>query len=153
MAILAVPEQQLHDSDINPVFEEPGRIGVAKTMRRHRTDAGGLGDERKRAVEGAPPDRVVSGPIGEQPSRVLMKLPKAPQAPEHRIRQWDQALLVALADNCEEVLATVYCRNFQAHRLAGSQTAGVHEREAGPMDRVCGQGEQLAHLGIGNRMG
>ena len=91
--------------------------------------------------------------LGEQPSRVLMKLPKAPQAPEHRIRQWHQALLVALADNCEEVLATVYCRNFQAHRLAGSQTAGVHEREAGPMDRVCGQGEQLAHLGIGNRMG
>jgi hypothetical protein len=44
-------------------------------------------------------------------------------------------------------------RYLKAHRLAGSQTAGVHEREAGPVNRVCGQGEQLADLGIGNRMG
>ena len=89
-------------------------------MKCHRTDAGGLGDGREGAVEGAPPDRVISSPIGEEPAWVLVKLPKPPQAPQHRVREWNQPLLVALADDCEEVTAAVDCRDLQAHRLAGS---------------------------------
>lgn len=117
---LAVPEQQLDNADINTVFEKPGRIGVSKTMKCHRTDAGCLGDGRKGPIEGAAPDRVISGPIGEQPARVFVTLPKSPQAPEHRVREWNQPLFVAFANDGEEVIAAVYCRNLKAYRLAGS---------------------------------
>jgi hypothetical protein len=104
---LAVPDQQLDNPDINPVFEEPGRIGVSKVMKCDRADAGGLGDGREGPVEGAAADRVISGPIGEQPARLFMKLPKPPQAPEHRLRDWNQPPLVAPADDGEEVIAAV----------------------------------------------
>jgi hypothetical protein len=150
---LAVTEQELDNSDINPVFEEPSRIGVSKTMERHRTNTGRLGDGRKSAVEGASSDRVVSGPIGKYPASVSVKLPKPPQTPEHRVRKWDDTLLIALADDCEEVFAAVNCRDLKTHRLTGSQAARIHEREAGLVNRICCEGEQLTGLGVGKRMG
>ncbi len=65
-----------------------------------------------------------------------MAPPQAAQLVQKGCRQRHQTLLVALADDAQQIAGAVDRADLQGRGLADPQTAGIHEREAGLVVRV-----------------
>src|SRR3954462_7896264 len=74
--------------------------------------------------------------------------PEAAQLAQQRRRQRHQALLVALADDAQKLIGGVDGAYFQGGGLADPQAAGIHEGEAGLVDRVADPAQELTDLRI-----
>jgi hypothetical protein len=142
-----VAEQDLNDTDVDAVLDQPGRVGVSQAMRGYpaldagRGDSGGEGIRQHALVDGC-----ITVPVGEQPARVAMGPPQIAQRIENRLWQRCQPLLVALADDAQHVVGPVDGADLQRGGLADAQAARIHDGEACLMDRVVDGAEQKPDL-------
>jgi len=149
----AVPEQDLHHSEIDIAFKKPGRVAVPETMQRCTGDAGLTRSEREGTTEGASTDRPVTGLVGEEPTRVPVGLPELAQLLQNWLGQRDDPLFVALADNTQVTIDAVDRWDLERGSFSGSQPAGVDEGCAGPIDGVPQAWKEIADLGVAEGIG
>ena len=91
--------------------------------------------------------------IGEEPAWIAVGLPKRPQVVQDRSRQGHEPLPVALADDAEPEIGAVDGADFQGRGLADAQAAGVHEGEAGLVNRAPHAAQQRADLLVRQDLG
>ena len=121
-------KQDLYDTDVDTVLDQPCRVGVAQAMRGYPALNTGCGNGGGEGVgQHTLVDRRITVSIGEQPAGVVMGLPEAAQRVEHRLWQRRQSLLVALADDAQYLVGTIYDANFQRGGLADAQAARIHD--------------------------
>lgn len=114
-----VPEQNLHDPGVDAALQEPRGIAMPQRMRREAfRDAGFADCCPKRAPQRVAADWPVAVPVGAQPSRVTMHLPKAAQLVEDRLRQRHSPFLVALANDADQPVGAIDCGHFECRSLA-----------------------------------
>jgi len=97
--------------------------------------------------------RVCAEMIGEQPAWIAVGLPKGSQVVQDRLWQRHEPLPVALADNAKPEIGAVYSADFQGRGLAYAQAAGVHQGEAGLVNRVPHAAEQRSDLLVRENLG
>lgn len=73
----------------------------------------------------------------------------APQRIEHRLGQWHQPLLIALADDAQYLVGPVDGADLQRGGLAHAQAAGMHDGKASLVSRVADCAEPAANLVLG----
>jgi hypothetical protein len=132
----AVTKEDLHNSEVDTAFNEPGRVAVSKAMWRDAGDASFTCRDREGTAERTPSDRPVAGFVGKEPSWVLMGLPELAQLVENWSGQRDDPLFVALADDAQLTIDTIDSANLKGGSFSGPQTAGVDDGAAGFVDRV-----------------
>ena len=148
-----VAEQDLHDTDVDTVLDQPCRVGVAQAMRGYPALDTGRGNGGSEGIgQHTLVDRRITVSIGEQPAGVVMGLPEAAQRVEHRLRQRRQPLLVALADDAQHVVGPVNGANFQRGGLADAQAARIHNGETRLVNRVADAAEQEPNLIVRQRV-
>ena len=91
--------------------------------------------------------------IGEEPAWIAVGLPKRPQVVQDRSRQGHEPLPVALADDAEPEIGAVDGADFQGRGLADAQAAGVHQGEAGLVNRAPHAAQQRADLLVRQDLG
>src|SRR5271169_4230563 len=111
------------------------------TANACRGGSGGEGIRQYAFVE-----RRVPVPVGEQPAAIVMGHPQAAQLVQDWARERHQPLLVALADDAQNLVGPVNGADLQRGGLADAQTARIHDSEARLMDRVEDAAEQLPDL-------
>ena len=124
-----VTEQDLDYPGIDTVLHQPGGIAVAQNVgRRVVLGEAGL---RHRLGEGAEQhagaEVVAAALVGEEPPGMVMAGPERPQALVDRLRQRDQALLVALADDPQHHAGAIDLADLEGRGLGDPQTAGGHQ--------------------------
>ena len=108
-------EQDLHDAEVNALFEQAGGKAVAERMAGERVaeqalltcNANRLADRVVRNVTRC----VISS--REDPLLATMQLPSLPQHLKSRFAQWNDAFLVPLADNPQQHLLGVDRRDWK----------------------------------------
>ncbi len=78
-----------------------------------------------------------------------MNLPDFSKHVENRFSQWESSFLVSLPNDAENHLLGVDCGDRQGDSLADSQSVGVDDRKAGPIDGLLQCRDQAAAVPIG----
>lgn len=149
-----VAEQDLDDPGIDAVLHQPGRITVPQHMRRrpaggeaHRGDRGA-----ERAEQDAGGDRLGADAIGKEEPGVAVHAPEGAQVLVDWLRQRNQPLLVAFADDAQDHPRAVNRGDFESDCLRDAQATRIHQREAALVDRVRYAAKEPADLIIGQRL-
>lgn len=113
-------EQNLYNSEVDTAFDEPGGVAVPKAMECGPSDAGLACRNRQGAAERPASDRPIAGLVGKQPARVPVGLPERAQVVQNWLRQRDDPLFVALADNPQLTIDPVDGANLERGCLSGT---------------------------------
>jgi hypothetical protein len=149
----AVSEQDLHQSEIDVAFEKPGRIAVPKTVQGAAGKAGLTCGDAKGPTECTATDRPGTGLIGKKPTPVPVCRPELAQVLQNRPGEWNDPLLVALADDPQLTVDAVDGTDLKRRRLSRPQAACVDDSAAGSIDRVPQPRQERADLGIAEGVG
>ena len=149
-----VAKQNLYDPRIHASFEQSRRIavaqGVGRDLPRDSSRASGVLES---AAQHLLVGRVGTQMIGKEPARIAMSLPERPQVIQDRSRQWHKPLSIALADDAKLKIGAVDGADFQGRGFAYAQAAGVHEGEAGLVNRVPHAAQQRPDLLVRQDLG
>ncbi len=150
-------EKRLDDAGVDPLLEEPGRIGVTQRMWRRAATAGeigrldGLGEGAGQDMGG---DGTGSPAIGEEPAPipVVLGLPHPPQAFVHLLGHRHDPFLVALADDAQDAAGFVDGGDGKSSGLADPQAAAIDQAETAAVYRIADRGENAPNFGVGKRL-
>lgn len=142
-------QQDLHETDVNTLFQELGREAVTKRMR---CEAVAEMARLPCAVEG-PASRLAGKrsdafAVGEKPLAAAMDFPDLTQHGQGRLAQRQGTLFIAFADDPQEHPLGVDGGDGQCNRFADPQTAGVDQGETAAVDGLVERGDQAAAVGI-----
>jgi len=147
-------QQDLHEAEVNALFQESGRKAVAKGVGRERVreaarracpvegQAGGVTGQMEGAVA-----------VGEEPLGIAMGLPDLAKHAEGGLGQGQGALLVAFADHPQEHLLGIDGGDGQFDGFAEPQAAGVDQGETAAADRLADRGDQAAAVLVASNVG
>ena len=149
-----VTEQDLYDPRIHASFEQSRRIAVAQGVGRDPpSDSSRAGGVLESAAQHLLVGRVGTQMIGKEPARIAMSSPERSQVIQDRSRQWHKPLSIALADDAKLKIGAVDGADFQGRGFAYAQAAGVHEGEAGLVNRVSHAAQQRPDLFVRQDLG
>jgi len=147
-------EQDLHQADVDALFQEFGGETVAQ---RVRCEAVAEIARIPCAVEG--PARHSTGQmigavaVGEDPRPAAVDLPDLTQHGQGRFGEGQGSFFVAFADDPQEHPLGVDGRDGQRQGLADAQAAGVDQRETAAVDRQPDGGDQAAAVLVASNVG
>ena len=107
-------QQDLHNTNINAMLDQPRRITVSQCVRRKILgDAATRGRRGERGRQYRSADRSGALAVGKQPATVVMCLPEVAELIENGLRQWHEPFLVAFADDAQHHVSPANSTNFQ----------------------------------------
>ncbi len=149
-----MPQQDLHEADVDALLQESGRKAVAKRVGGEAVIETA---RRPGAVEGPPGRPTGKRPgafsVGEEPGPAAMDLPDLAKHGEERFGQGQGSLFVAFADDPQEHLLGVDGGDGQGDGFADPQTAGVGQGETAAVDRLMDRGDQAAAVRVASNVG
>ena len=149
-----MPEQHLHDAEVDALLQESGGKAVAK---RVRSEVVIIAASRPGRVEGLAGrlsgKRSGALAVGEEPLGAATDLPDLAQHGQGRLGQGQGSFFVAFADDPQEHPLGVDRRDGQCDCFADPQTAGVDQGETATVDRLLDRGDQAAAVRIASDVG
>ncbi len=140
-----MPQQDLHEANVDTLFQEPGGKAVAKR--------GGCEVVIETARRPGPVEGLSGRPAGkrtgafsvdEELRGAAMDLPHLTENGERRFGQGQDSLFVAFADDPQEHLLGVDGGDGQGDGFTDPQAAGVDQGETAAVDRSSDRGDQAA---------
>ena len=149
-----MPEQHLHDADVDALLQEPGRKAVAKRVRSEVVIETASRPRRVEGLAGRAPGKVTGAlAVGEEPLGAAMDLPDLAEHGEGWLAQGQGSLFIAFADDPQEHLLRVDGGDGQCDSFADPKTAGVDKGEAAAVDGLVDRGDQAAAVLVASNVG
>ena len=149
-----MPQQDLHEADVDTPLQEPGRKAVAKRV--------GYEAAIKTARRPGPLEHLLGRPAGkrtgafsvdEEPRGAAMDLPHRAEYGECRFGERQGSLFIAFADDPQKQQLRIDGGKRQSNGFADPQAAGVGQGKTAAVDRSPDRRDQAAAVLIASNVG
>ena len=149
-----MPQQELHDADVDALGQKLGREAVTKCVRGEVVVETALCPCQVEGLAGSGTGQRSGAPaVGEEPRGIAVGLPDLAKHHQDRPSERQGPLLVAFADHPQEHVLGIDGGDGQLAGFAKPQATGVDQRETAAADRPADCGDQAAAVLVGPNVG